>query len=69
MTRLACGCVWCAGADDGLIRLLLYHLLRKQWVVAGELRAHHAAILSLHLSSLNFGGRLHHVLLSGDPSL
>ena len=38
-------------------------------VVAAELRGHHAAILSLHLSSLNLGGRLHHVLLSGEPPL
>jgi hypothetical protein len=56
-----------AGADDGLIRLLLYHVPRKQWAVAAELRFHHAAILSLHLSVLQSQGRTSHMLLSGAP--
>ena len=28
-----------AAADDGMIRLLFYHVVRKQWHIAGELRS------------------------------
>ena len=55
-----------AGADDGLIRLLLYHVARRQWYVGANLHSHHAAILTLCLTTLRGdNGEKHLVLASG----